>query len=57
MDFVVLCFFSVVMYYLGLFLALLFMTGGTFEGESKDQVLWAKIIGAGFAIIWFIAYI
>jgi hypothetical protein len=57
MDFIVLCFFSVVMYYLGLFLTLLFMTGGTFEGESKDQVLWAKIIGAGFAIVWFGAYI
>ena len=57
MEFISLCLFSVVIYYFGLFLALLFMTGGTFEGESKDDLLWAKGIGGACAVIWFGLYI
>ena len=53
MDFVVLCFTSVAMYYLGLFLSLLFMTGGTFEEKSKSDTSFAKAVGAVFAIVWF----
>ena len=53
MEFIVICFYSVVAYYMGLFLTLLFITGGTFEGESKDDVLWAKGFGVVFAIVTF----
>jgi hypothetical protein len=57
MIFIVVCFYSVVAYYMGLFLTLLFITGGTFEGESKNDVLWAKGIGVVFAVGTFVTNI
>lgn len=53
MEFLLICFYSVIAYYAGFFLFLIIVTGGTGQGETKEDVLIGKGIGLVLAIVTF----